>query len=329
VHRIQLDNTVFEGRNNAYLFAGAEPTLLDTGVATAATEEQLRDGLADADAGVGFADVERVILTHYHADHGGLAAAIQAESGAAVHVHEADAAMVAREEAARAEYESLQRRRFAEWGMPPDKRGELEAFLDAGPSLYGGGVDVTPIAAGDGFDVGETTLEAVHAPGHTRGSTAFVTDGGEIYSGDALLPEYTPNVGGADVRVERPLESYLGTLRTFADGGFERALPGHRDPIADPAARAEEIRRHHERRAHRVLSTLGEIGPATPWEVSAALFGALEEIHIIHGPGEAAAHLDHLEREGAIERTDDGYRLPSGTAERLEASADPVWPLDP
>ncbi|MFB6300735.1 MAG: MBL fold metallo-hydrolase, partial [Halobacteriales archaeon] len=115
MHRIQLQNTVFEGQNNAYLFTEPETTLLDTGVATAATEEQLRDGLADA--GVGFADVDRIILTHYHADHSGLAATIQAEGDATVHIHEADVPMVAQDEAAWEEYESLQRRRFDEWGM--------------------------------------------------------------------------------------------------------------------------------------------------------------------------------------------------------------------
>ncbi|MFB6301138.1 MAG: MBL fold metallo-hydrolase, partial [Halobacteriales archaeon] len=225
------------------------------------------------------------------------------------------------------EYESLQRRRFDEWGMPADKKDELLSFL-SGPTLYGDELTLEPLSAGDRFDVGETTLEAVHMPGHTRGSTAFVTDDNEIYSGDALLPVYTPNIGGADIRVEQPLAAYLSTLQAFIDGGFDLALPGHRDPIADPAARAKEIYHHHEERAYRVLKALEEIGPASAWDVSAMLFGSLENIHIIHGPGEAFAHLDHLQRDGLIKYTDEGYRITEATANRLEEQPDPIWPLE-
>jgi hypothetical protein len=35
----------------------------------------------------------------------------------------------------------------------------------------------------------------------------------------------------------------------------------------------------------------------------------LKEIHILHGPGEAWAHLDHLAHAGVVERDGHRYRL--------------------
>ncbi|MFB6082975.1 MAG: MBL fold metallo-hydrolase, partial [Halorientalis sp.] len=132
----------------------------------------------------------------------------------------------------------------------------------------------------------------------------------------------------ADVRVDRPLERYLDTLDRIADAEFDRAWPGHRDPIDDPTGRAEEIAHHHEERAYRVLRALDDLGPSTAWEVSAELFGELENIHILHGPGEASAHLDHLARAGDVERDGDGtYTLPADTRDRVRDREDGRWPL--
>ncbi|MXR22160.1 MBL fold metallo-hydrolase, partial [Halobacterium sp. PCN9] len=64
---------------------------------------------------------------------------------------------------------------------------------------------------------------------------------------------------------------------------------------------------HHDERTERVLAAVDELAPATPWEVSAELFGDLSRIHVLHGPGEAYAHLDHLVHEGVLAETSDGY----------------------
>lgn len=324
MERIRLSNTVFEGRNNAYLFPGHPATLVDTGVAVAATRDQLESGLREH--GVTFADIDRVLLTHYHADHSGLAGAIQEASGARVFVHPADAGLVERRPESWESLRQTMEASFDAWGMPPDQQSALTAYLDEGPELYGPAIQVDSFEDGDRFPIADGTLEVIHAPGHTAGLCAFAI-GDEILTGDALLPVYTPNVGGADVRLDRPLERYLDTLRRLADRDFERAWPGHRDPIDDPAGRAHAIADHHAERAYRVLAVLADEGPADAWTVSAALFGSLERIHILHGPGEAFAHLDHLERADAVERVDGKYRITAEAAARLEHRPDERWPL--
>ncbi|MEF8783419.1 MAG: hypothetical protein V5A39_10770 [Haloarculaceae archaeon] len=70
-------------------------------------------------------------------------------------------------------------------------------------------------------------------------------------------------------------ETTLVDPGSIAAAGYRRAWPGHREPIEDPAARAEDIVRHHEERAWRVLDALCRRGPSDPWTVSADLFGDL------------------------------------------------------
>jgi hydroxyacylglutathione hydrolase len=310
-------------------------TLVDTGIATADVRADLEDGLANAGVAVG--DVEQVLLSHWHEDHAGLAGWIQGKSGATVRAHAADAPLIGGDAGAREEMQARQRELFDEWGMPDGPREELLEFMSSFDDARGDPADVTPFESGERFRAGEREIEALHLPGHAAGLSGFVvgadgngpntdgtdsegtgrTDGGGtgwenredrgggLFSGDALLPRYTPNVGGADVRVDRPLGKYLQTLTRIAERDFSVAWPGHRDRIADPSGRAREIAVHHRERTERVVEIIREHGPTDAWTVSAHLFGDLSAIHILHGPGEAYAHLDHL-TGNAVEAVHEG-----------------------
>jgi hydroxyacylglutathione hydrolase len=309
---VSLGNRAFEGNNNAYVLGledGATTSLVDTGIDDDETRRQLREGLDRY--GLAFDDVERIFLTHHHADHVGLAGAIQSESRCEVSVHEADAPLVEQNPEAMAAADDRLRRLVEEWGMPDDKREELFAFLDGTAGIGGEPPEVTTFQGGERFDLGSVELEAVHMPGHAEGLAGYAfdgPDGEELFSGDALLPYYTPNVGGADTRVEGALRKYLDTLSDVVDRGYARAWPGHRGPIIDPPGRAADIVVHHRERTERVLEVLRE-GPATPWEASAELFGSLAYIHILHGPGEAYAHLEHLAEAGVVRRDGHAFEL--------------------
>jgi len=360
MERISLSNHAFEGNNNVYLFDdGTETVLIDSGDRMDSTREHLKERLAAH--GVGFADVDRIFLTHWHGDHTGLAGEIQAAGDAEVYVHEYDAPLVEGDDDAWAEMFALQERYFDAWAMPEDKQAVL-LERRMGADALGTTPTVTTFEDGDVFTFPgrdrDHELRVVHASGHAKGLSLFEFDGDgaagdgggteddgaadgataqsggrEVFSGDALLPVYTPNVGGADVRVERPLEKYLRALRRIVEAGYGRAWPGHRDPIADPADRASFIVHHHEERAWRVLDTLRRLGSADTWTVSAELFGELESIHILHGPGESYAHLEHLERADMVvrEEDDDGvwqYRLADGVADELASLDGERWPLE-
>ncbi len=313
MHQLRLSNTEFEGNNSTYLLGveGSSPvTLVDTGVSTPAVRADLERRLSDQ--GVAVSDLDQILLTHWHHDHAGLAGELQQESGATVFVHEADAPLIRQNPEA---IDQLQRRQYEaldEWGLPERPKAELRSFLEHHSGLRGDPASVRTLTDGDAIDVGEFDVRVVHLPGHAAGLVGytFERDGTkEAFLGDVVLPKYTPNIGGADIRVDRPLDSYLESLGRVIDLELDRGWPGHRVPLIDPSGRAAEIIGHHEARTARVVQTLDGAEPLTPWQVSAELFGSLKDIHILHGPGEAYAHLEHLREGGLVQRTADRYSL--------------------
>ncbi|GKZ15842.1 MBL fold metallo-hydrolase [Haladaptatus sp. T7] len=312
MNRIRLENSEFEGENSVYLLGtdtDAPTTLIDTSVRKSETLDSLESGLADYGCSVG--DVDRVLVTHWHTDHAGLAGTVQARSDAAVFVHEDDAALVAQDESAWDAIETRQRRLLDEWGLPEHIQDPVFQHARKIGRLDGPEPTVEPFSAGDRFDCGDVELEAVHLPGHTAGLSGFAFDGDSgrgLFCGDALLGNYTPNVGGADVRLENPLAAYLDTLSHVVGESYERAWPGHGGPL-DPTERAREIRDHHRDRAGDVIDVLERHGPTDPWTVGSHLFGDLDGIHLLHGPGESYAHLRHLAEAGYVERVGDEYEL--------------------
>jgi glyoxylase-like metal-dependent hydrolase (beta-lactamase superfamily II) len=327
VKRIRLHNTEFEGLNNVYLLDdGEETALIDAGTSHPTIRADLDDGLAAI--GRSLADVDEIYLTHWHYDHAGLAGELQQESGADVYAHEADAPLIAGDEESVLREQEQQREMLTEWGVPDGPSEELTTFLETHMDLAGESVDVTTFSGGETFTAAGVTFETVHLPGHAAGLTGFaVADASQLaatagdapddldsgdtaaFVGDAILPKYTPNVGGADVRVEDPLAKYVESLVEIVERDWTVAYPGHRDRIDDPAGRAATILDHHRERTERVIDALETHGASTPWEVSAELFGELENIHILHGPGEAYAHLDHLESHDVVEKDGTEYEL--------------------
>jgi len=307
VQTITLGNAEFEGRNNAYLLeTTTETVLVDTGYDRDLTRRDLESGLERA--GYEFEDVDSVLLTHWHYDHTGLAGAVQDAGGATVYAHQDDAPIVRQDIGAVDDFRARRFERFRQWGIPEPVREALRERLTEIDEAAGRPASVSALEDGDRLRFGDRTLEVFHTPGHTAGHACYVLDGA-AFAGDVVLPVYTPNVGGGDVRLDDPLGRYVETLRRFVARDFDRAWPGHRGVIEAPAERARAILNHHRDRTERVVAAFEETGPADVWSVSEHLFGDLSGVHQIHGPGEAFAHLKHLERHGVVARAGRRYRL--------------------
>lgn len=328
--RISLENADLEGANNVYLLdTGGRTALVDTGERS--REQTLRAALREE--GVALADVDDVFLTHWHPDHTGLAGTVQQAGGATVHIHEADAPLARRDRDAWSAFTDLQQSRLETWGVPGAKRRELFEHRErTDREAHSPPSSTTTFTGGESFTVGDQALTVVHTPGHTAGSVCFELEDAtsdrpaELVTGDTLLPNYTPNVGGTDLRLDQPLEEYLGALHAIAAADYDRGWPGHREPIPDPARRAREIIAHHEQRAGQILAILDRAGPADVWTVCTELFGELERFHILVGAGEAYAHLAHLAAQGDVERVDGTYRLAEDVRADVASDID-TWSL--
>jgi glyoxylase-like metal-dependent hydrolase (beta-lactamase superfamily II) len=80
------------------------------------------------------------------------------------------------------------------------------------------------IVDGQALSFGPNSLQAIHTPGHTPGSTCFLFDG-HVFTGDTLFPGGPGNTQRDPVRFERIISSVRDRLFTLPDETVVH--PGH------------------------------------------------------------------------------------------------------
>ena len=247
------------------------------------------------DTGLGLGDVpwdrlpplSAIAITHFHPDHVGGAERAAAATGAAVHEGALDYAQCLRVWGT-----SDWPDRIAAWfvrnGVPAPVAGELIEQGHAYAPFIRFARDPRLLREGDDVD-GWAVLEL---PGHADGHLGLLRDG-VLVAGDHLLPQITPAVGLYPESRPDPLGDYLASLERTAALGARLALPGHGEPIRDPAARAREIVAHHRTRLDETAAAL-DASPRTGYEVSLTVFG--RELGPTQRRFAVAETLSHLER---------------------------------
>ena len=297
VVRLTYPMPMSPGHVHGYLLPANDGwVLVDTGLALPDLRERWEELLPALGR-----PVTAIVITHFHPDHVGGALDVAELTGAPVHQGELDYA-----QCEKVWGNDAWPVRIAEWfhvnGAPAEA---TEGLLEAG-STYRSLVRFAPgphlLRAGD--EVAGWRVDDF--PGHADGHICLVKDG-VLVAGDHLLPRITPSVGLYPESRPDPLGDYLESLERVAALAPRLALPGHGEPIDDPAARAREIVAHHHRRLDEAEAALGS-GSGTGYELSYTLFPD------DHGPGQrrfaVAETLSHLERlvvEGRAARgSDDG-----------------------
>ena len=290
---------------NAYLLEDdGGHTLVDCGWRAPEVEDALREALAAR--GLRISDLRRLLITHHHFDHYGLAATVRRAGVAELHMHRLDWERAKLFAGSRAEREALSNAWLARNGyVVPD--GDGDEFIASRAEL----AEPTHLVA-DGQRIGRLT--ARWTPGHAPGHLCFVdARGGRVLTGDHVLDPITPHVGIWLEASGDPLGDYLASLAAIAAYGPAGALPAHGEPFADVGARAGAIVAHTHHREAVMLAALGDraasagdIARAVPWTRRERSFASLSAFHQEFAVSETLAHLEHLRARGTVRRTGDG-----------------------
>ncbi|MGY6534086.1 MAG: MBL fold metallo-hydrolase [Pararhodobacter sp.] len=297
---------------NVFAFdEGDSWTIVDTGFDTGRTRELWADMMAGP---LGGRPVRRVLVTHHHPDHIGLAGWFQTEHGAELWITRTAwlfARMLALDVQERAAPESIAFWRDA--GMDPDL---LKARAEEKPFNFADVVAPMPLGfhrlrEGDSIQMGGrrwlVRMGNGHAPEH---ATLWSLDDTLVIGGDQLLPGISANLGVyATEPMADPVADWMESctrLSAFARDD-QLVLPGHKLPFTGLPLRLRQMIDNHHGALARLQAHLTE--PRRGGECFAPLFK--REI----GPGiyglalvETVAHLNHLLHAGRVRR----WRAPDG-----------------
>jgi glyoxylase-like metal-dependent hydrolase (beta-lactamase superfamily II) len=248
-------------------------------------------------------DVERILVTHFHPDHLGLARWLQEWSGPPVYMLE-DGVQHSREVWNDPDHAS-----FAEHmiggGMDQALAERAAAQMRAKLSLPG---EMLPLQEGEKIELGAGVARVLHAPGHADHQVMLHDEGRKVlFAADHVMLEITPNIGLWPDTKGRPLARYLESLSSLRGLDADLVLPGHGPLFHDFDGRVDELLLHHEERLDLMHRTLGD-EPRTPFAVSREVFRySLSLYERCFALAETLAHLEYLVSEGRAERVEDGH----------------------
>jgi glyoxylase-like metal-dependent hydrolase (beta-lactamase superfamily II) len=279
-------------------------TLVDTGIASKRTKAVWQALLTVPLAGK---PVTRLIVTHHHPDHVGLAGWFQDQGVELIMTRTAwlYARMLTLDEQREHVPESLQFQTRA--GLDGERmanrlRERPFNFCDVVARMPLGFTRIdegsTLVAGGRRWLV---RLGQGHAPDH---ATLWSLDDGLILGGDQFLPTITPNIGVYATEPEaNPLAEFLTACRRFQGLAQDHqvVLPGHQLPFTGLNLRLEQMIASHETALKRLETLLRD--PLRAVDCFPALYRrAIGADEFGLALAEAIAHLNYLAHQGRITR---------------------------
>lgn len=287
---------------------GGAWTIVDCGIDTVPLKRLWERVFTDTLAG---RPVRRIVATHMHSDHLGLAHWLCERLDAALYM-------------SRAEYRFAQRMTCA----TADAFGEtaaahlvrhgvtdvaLIAQVRAQPSPYPVLVPALPswfhpIAGGDALDVGGRAWRAITGHGHSPEHIAlYCASLGVLIAGDMLLPRISTYVGVSAMDPDaNPLPQFLASINRFLDLPADTlVLPSHGEPFCGIRVRVGQLQAHHADRLRRVRVACAF--PRSAAELVPILFPrSLDSRQFLLALGETLSHMRGLEESGELCRWDRG-----------------------
>lgn len=281
-----------------------DTVLIDCGWNTDGAYEALASGMREH--GSHPAEISKLLITHVHPDHYGMAGRLKQISSCEVVIHEKDAEVITdRYLAPRNLTEGMAR--FMEMnGVPP---------LDA-PNMSMGSMGmlgkVAPVPAdeevkgGEIIKVGDFELELIWTPGHSPGHICMYEPNRKIlFTGDHILPTITPNVSINTQTHGSPLGDYIRSLEKVEQLDVDYVFPAHEFDTKELKRRINEIRHHHDERLEEMMRCVDR-GGSNAWDVAGrvkwatGMLSDFEPFMQRAAVGETIAHLEYLWEEGRL-----------------------------
>lgn len=280
-------------------------TVIDTGFASGKTRDIWRAMMNGPLAGK---PIRRVVVTHHHPDHVGLAGWLQSDFGAELVTTRTAwlfARMLTLDVQDKPVAETLEFWRSAGMDMALFDKRSRERPFNFGDIVAPMPLGFTRIQQGQTITMGGRTWDIHmgngHAPEH---ATFWSRDDNLVISGDQILPSISPNIG---VYATEPLADPIGEwleacerLRPLARADH-LVLGGHKLPFTGLPTRMRQLIDNHHGALGRLADFLDEPKAASE------CFGVLFKRSIGEGEYglalvEAVAHLSHLYQAGLATR---------------------------
>ena len=255
---------------NTYVIGQGPKTIVDPGPDDPAHLAAIMAALAGA-------PLEAIVVTHAHLDHSALAPRLAQLTGAPVLAFgDARAGM------------SAQMRTLEAEGIAGTE-GRDHAFAP----------DVC-LHDGQILSLSGLKIEVIHTPGHMSNHICLAL-GDTLLSGDHVMGWSTSLVSPPD----GDMGAYMASLHKLAQRRWDRFLPGHGEPVQDPAARLQALIAHRLGREAAVLAAL-TAGPATAAQLTALIYTDLAPA--LHGAAmrNVLAHLIDLSARTKVTRLGTG-----------------------
>ena len=286
------------GPINIYLVIEDPITLVDTGPKTDEAITALREQLRNL--GFRTETIKRIILTHTHEDHCGLAGILQSESGARVYVHEWEFQNISTHRNTRVNPDLLERA-----GAPKDELEQMSSRYQLIHHFADAVEDVEAYRDEQEFVFASGALRVVHTPGHTPGSSCLLRESNRLLlAGDTILKNITPNpVLNADpINPKRRFPSlgeYLVSLARIRSIAPTLIKTSHGPDVTDYEEHFHRLVRHIHERLAKVISLVPKEG-VTAWDISRLMFPKASDINRFLAVSEAVANLDLAVAEGKL-----------------------------
>ncbi|MFN2443486.1 MAG: MBL fold metallo-hydrolase [Thermoanaerobaculia bacterium] len=150
---------------------------------------------------------------------------------------------------------------------------------------------------GERYEIGSVVLEAIATPGHTAEHFCFLSDDGQLFTGDTILGEGTSTIFPPD----GDMGAYIDSLERLRGRAPRIIRPGHGPAREDADAWIGYYIEHRLDRERQILRAL-DAAPATVAELRTRIYPELHPALEIAAELQLAAHLAKLEKEARAKR---------------------------